>query len=218
MSHREQEAGGCAPAGMSAGTDHVEGAPASNEADAEFTYRYSSDARTIHGVSGFYKGEGKEVTIDIRGRAEQRVPDHLLDDLERGPFGTQQTQVRVARDMERSPFESHIGEQTLPDAQHVARIEPCADGCDKHQCGVGLASSGPGAVRLLRVLPCLTVEALALSAGQREPNLPASIRAQTVIAVTCTALLASCFRRCHSQLPIRAAIPGPVASPVHCVG
>jgi hypothetical protein len=59
---------------------------------------------TIHGISRFRKRLRKEVTVDVGGRAEQRVSHDLLNDLEWHPFRNKQADRRVARDIERSPF------------------------------------------------------------------------------------------------------------------
>ena len=71
--------------------------------------------------------------LDTRSRAEQRVSDHLLDDFDWHPFRNQQADGPVARRMKCSPFESCLGEETEPNAKHVARMERCAKGRDEHQ-------------------------------------------------------------------------------------
>jgi hypothetical protein len=138
------------------------------------------------------------VPIVIYGRAEQRVPTTSWMALS----GTPSALSRFTA-VWRETFTTRRSSPALPSRPCQMRSTLRGSGRvptmeTNTSSVVGLASSGSRAVLLLRVLPCHTVEALALSAGQREPTLPASIRAQTAIAVTCTALPASRFRRCDS--------------------
>jgi hypothetical protein len=76
----------------------------------------------FHGFRRFREGLRVAMTVDVGARIEHKMPQDLLNDLERHPLSNHQADGRMTGGVKRPSGKTCPGQEGMPDAEHVARI------------------------------------------------------------------------------------------------